>query len=82
MRKDDQKPVTQAILQSTLVKAFADFGRAFGREMRDFVRQEIHASEIRIKTEILTGVAEIIDGGINPQLDNHETRIVQLEAKA
>jgi len=75
---NDEKPITVKMLS----QAFADFGRTFGREMRDFVRQEIGASEARIKKEILEGVAEIIDHGIHPQLDNHEGRILKLETKA
>lgn len=87
------QPVTYQLLQSTLAQAFSDFGRTFGREMRDFVRQEIGASETRIKkevtekitelkTEILDGVIDIVDNGINPQLNNHEHRILKLEANA
>jgi hypothetical protein len=81
----DNQPVTHALLKSTLnstlMQAFADFSRTFGREMRDFVRQEIGASETRVKKEILEGVAEIIDHGIHPQLDNHEQRLLKLETK-
>jgi hypothetical protein len=89
---DDNKPVTYTLLQSTLKQALEDFGRHFGREMRDFVRQEIGASETRIKkevtetltnfkTEILEGVTDIIDNGIHPQLEDHEHRLARLETK-
>jgi hypothetical protein len=76
--RDDNRLVTLKMLKT----AFDDFGRNFGREMRDFMRQEISASETRIKQEILEGVAEIIDHGIHPQLDDHEKRILKLETKA
>ena len=86
----DNQPVTYGLLKSTLnsslIRAFADFGRTFGREMRDFVRQEIGASEVRLKkdlaelrTEILDGVTDIVNNGIHPQLNNHEHRILKLE---
>lgn len=80
--KEDNGPVTGKILKETLTQAFFDFGR----EMRDFVRQEISASETRIKkevtAEILEGVGDIIDNGIHPQLNNHEERIFKLETRA
>ncbi len=60
------------------------------RDMRDFVRQEISASEKRIKIDveglvaksedrILGGVAEIVHDVIAPKLDDHEMRIQKLE---
>ena len=84
----DNKTVTYKLLQLTLRQAFEDFGRHFGREMRDFVRQEIGASETRLKkdmaelkTDILDGVTDIVNNGIHPQLDNHEHRLLKLETK-
>jgi hypothetical protein len=71
------KPASRAVTIEVLTQAFSDFGR----EMRDFVRQEIHASETRVKAEILDGVADIIDNGIHPQLDDHEHRLARLETK-
>lgn len=59
------------------------------KNTKDLLVQEIKASEARtdIKLEameerILTGVAEILDERILPQIDNHERRIIGLEAKA
>ncbi len=90
--KADNKLITVKMLKETLTQAFSDFGHRFGREMRDFMRQELTASETRIKTElraemkelkteILEGVGDIIDNGIHPQLDNHEERIFKLETR-
>lgn len=73
---------SRAVTVEILTQAFSDFGR----EMRDFVRQEIQASETRIKKDITTaiadileGVGDIVDNGIHPQLDDHEKRIFKLE---
>lgn len=88
MRKDEARAVTVKVLK----EAFADFGRTFGREMRDFMRQELLASETRIKkelridmsnlkTKILDGIGDIVDNGIHPQLDDHERRISKLETR-
>jgi hypothetical protein len=58
----------------------------------DILRQEIQASEHRIKTElrkeiqqvkqdVVESVAELLDTSLLPQIDDHETRITKLEAK-
>ena len=75
------KRASRAVTLEALTQAFSDFGRTVGREIRDFTRQEIAASEFRIKRDILTGVAELIDGGVLPQIDDHENRILELEAE-
>ncbi len=82
------KRVSRAVTIEILKQAFSDFGR----DMRDFVRQEIGASEVRIKkdvtekmselkTEIIEGVTDVFNNGIHPQLDNHERRLLKLETK-
>jgi hypothetical protein len=58
----------------------------------DILRQEIRASEHRIKTElrqeiqqskqeVIQSVAEILDTNVLPSLDSHEQRLTKLEAK-
>ncbi len=58
------------------------------RNTVDLVQQALRAQESRYdqklshqKDEILTGVGEIIDGGISPQISDHENRIIVLEKK-
>ncbi len=79
------KRATKTITIEVLTQAFTNFGR----EMRDFMRQEIGASETRLKkemtelkTEILDGVTDIVNNGIHPQLDDREHRLLKLETKA
>lgn len=63
------------------------------RHIQSLVRQEIQASErrleqkiidsaIRNRDEILSGVAEMIDSSLLPQIDDHEVRLTKLETKA
>jgi peptide subunit release factor 1 (eRF1) len=59
------------------------------RHIQGLVRQEIQASERRLerkitetRDEVLSGVAEMIDDSILPQIDNHELRLIKLEIKA
>lgn len=73
---------SRAVTVEILTQAFSDFGR----DMRDFVRQEIQASETRIKKDItnaianiLKGVGDIVDNDIHPQLNNREERIFKIE---
>lgn len=60
-----------------------------GRSTRDFVVQEIRASETRMtskmeamRVEIISDLVDVIDNGIHPQLDDHETRLKKLETAA
>lgn len=58
----------------------------------DMIRQEIRASETRVKIElrqemaqmkdeVVTGVAQILDNHTLPTLDNHEVRLTRLETQ-
>jgi hypothetical protein len=60
-----------------LTQALADTSR----DLRDFTRQEISASETRIKTEIIDAVAESLDISVHPRFKDHERRLLKLEAK-
>jgi hypothetical protein len=51
------------------------------RIQTDMLRQEIQASESRIKKEIISEVADFIEGSLLPQIDDHENRITKLETK-
>lgn len=52
------------------------------RDTRDLLTQEIRASEYRVKKEITDEFVNFIDHQILPQFDNHEGRLVKLEAKS
>ena len=62
-----------------LKEIIQESNRELAREMRDFVHQEISASEKRVEERILVGVSEILHDAIAPKLDNHEVRIEKLE---
>lgn len=62
-------------MQDNLLLAIQDQGRL----TVDIMRQEVQATVKRSEDKILEGVGEMFSNGINPQLDNHENRIVILE---
>lgn len=78
-------------LQNNIIQAIDDRFRL----NNDMLRQEMRAMENRMeqkldnldskinnaKDEILTGVGEMLDGQVIPQIDDHEVRITRLETK-
>lgn len=47
----------------------------------DILRQEVRAEIRAAKNEIITGIGEILDNHVLPQLDDHETRLTRLETR-
>lgn len=75
-------------IEDNLLQAMKDEGRS----NRDFVRQEIQASEKRVtdklmgeiqatEQRIVDSVSDVLSGSVLPQLDNHEQRLTKLETK-
>jgi NAD+--asparagine ADP-ribosyltransferase len=77
--------------QTAITEVKADFKQAIkdeGRSTRDFVRQEINASEHRMKEYVdektdvvLVALSHTLDTDIQPQIDKHDQRLTKLEAK-
>lgn len=66
---DDKFRINNGILRQEI--------RAVKTELRGEFRQEM----VQMKDDIITGIGEILDNHVLPQIDNHEVRLTTLETK-
>ncbi|MFA5946080.1 MAG: hypothetical protein WC802_04205 [Patescibacteria group bacterium] len=73
---DDKNRDTVDLLKQDIKAAKTELREEFRTTTKE-IRQEMHV----MKDEILTGVGEMLDGGITPQIEEHENRLLKLEDK-
>lgn len=74
---DDFSPKQIATLQTVVKSAVEQVVDDKLRINNEIIRQEIRAA----KNEIITGIGEILDNHVLPQIDDHEVRLTRLETR-
>ncbi|MEK7183451.1 MAG: hypothetical protein AAB776_02325 [Patescibacteria group bacterium] len=93
VKTDLQTQITEVKtdLRGEIAEVKSDFRQAIadeGRSSRDFTKQEIQASEHRLKAYVdektdvvLSALSHTIDNEIQPKFEDHEQRLTKLETK-
>lgn len=80
-QKSELRSELRSEIRTELKSIFTTFRQDLARDMQDFTRSEILASEQRLKTYVHKTLTEVLTDNLFPVLDNHETRLVRLEVK-